>query len=86
MLNVLQKTKGEFINAKKNLKVRLFTKKIKRQLRQKKKKKKRRRRRRRREKHKTNKQLPTHTWSHNLPNVMFYSWSLVQASRKGPKS
>ena len=39
MLNVLQKTKGEFINAKKNLKVRLFTKKIKRQLRQKKKKK-----------------------------------------------
>ena len=40
MLNVLQKTKGEFINAKKNLKVRLFTKKIKRQLRQKKKKKK----------------------------------------------
>ena len=38
MLNVLQKTKGEFINAKKNLKVRLFTKKIKRQLRQKKKK------------------------------------------------
>ena len=83
MLNVLQKTKGEFINAKKNLKVRLFTKKIKRQLRQKKKKKKRRRRR---EKHKTNKQLPTHTLSHNLPNVMFYSWSLVQASRKGPKS
>ena len=82
MLNVLQKTKGEFINAKKNFKVRLFTKKIKRQLRQKKKKK----RRRRREKHKTNKQLPTHTWSHNLPNVMFYSWSLVQASRKGPKS
>ena len=82
MLNVLQKTKGEFINAKKNLKVRLFTKKIKRQLRQKKKKK----RRRRREKHKTNKQLPTHTLSHNLPNVMFYSWSLVQASRRGPKS
>ena len=40
MLNVLQKTKGEFINAKKNLKVSLFTKKIKRQLRQKKKKKK----------------------------------------------
>ena len=81
MLNVLQKTKGEFINTKKKLKVRLFTKKIKRQLRQKKKK-----RRRRREKHKTNKQLPTHTLSHNLPNVMFYSWSLVQASRRGPKS
>ena len=40
MLNVLQKTKGEFINTKKKLKVRLFTKKIKRQLRQKKKKKK----------------------------------------------
>ena len=40
MLNVLQKTKGEFINAKKNLKVRLFTKKIKIKFTQKKKKKK----------------------------------------------
>ena len=39
MLNVLQKTKGEFINTKKKLKVRLFTKKIKRQFIQKKKKK-----------------------------------------------